>query len=124
MKEILVYLNDLGILTFLKEVIAMCFIALGYVYLCGKMLMIVPDSVSSSRKSRKEDRVKNIIATVVLNILVFIYLKEFRKDITTELHFIYSFLLHTGFSYVIYTILCFRFFDRADSWLDKKGLKD
>lgn len=113
MKDIISFLNNLGILVLVRDTLGIMFMALGIVYVFGRMLELV-----------KHFRVKNSIAFVLINVFTFFYLKNFRLDIVEKGHFFYSFFLHTSISYIWYVLIGFHLVDRVDSFLDGKGFKD
>jgi len=103
---------------YLPNSIIIAFVSLGMVYLIGRMLNIL-----------KGDIPKNIVAIIFMGGVSYFlaYMKygmlEYKFD-ENLMFFIWDIFLYFTVAVIIYVTVCFRLYDRIDSFLDKKFGED
>ena len=111
MEEIIVILKELHLLEALLRIASASFVALGFVFMTGRMLGIT-----------KSDLAKNIEAIIIIFIFNCAYTKLFNELPDYELYF--DIIVNSLISIVFYVGVCWKFYPRIDNYLNKKIASD
>ena len=108
------FLDDKNVLDYLYRILITAFGSLGLVYISGRLLELL-----------KTYRSKNTFAVICLySISIGIYFYSKKPNHNFNYRDAWEIFICGTFAAIFYVTVCWRLFDRIDSFLDRKGLKD